>query len=396
MEEYCEMLGSQSMNKPIRIAVDARCLNRPHLRGIGKVLTKIIEYSASHFHWLLMCDRPDLRFHMPKHPRIDHICAAQRGFRFNAWEQFRLPSLLKKSKPDILLCPANSAPLIQTVPTIVILHDTIPWAADVPSEPQRGKTRSLFDHWAFKKCEAITTISKSSADDILKRWPNVNDKLEIIPNGIDRPYLEESHTSLSADLKQRGIRQPFFIYCGGSIPRKRADWAMEAFEAADLRNTQLVLCGVQESELPPLRHNKPASTQIITPGFIPEKEMPCLFQNSLGVLYPTLYEGFGLPAIEAQASGVACLMSPVSSLRELVGPGTINLPTHNKKAWTDAIASLYRQNGLPPADARASRNWSERYSWKEPAKQYSRLFHRIAGKSLPMAEASGIPVAKSD
>ncbi|MDE0940372.1 MAG: glycosyltransferase, partial [Pirellulales bacterium] len=189
--------------------------------------------------------------------------------------------------------------------------------------------------------------------------------------------LNESHTALSPDLLQRGIREPYFVYCGGVITRKRAAWAIQTFEQAASGDAQLVLCGIEKAELGKLQYKNLPTKKLIIPGFIPEEEMPCLFQRSLGVLYPTLYEGFGLPAIESQASGVACLMSPVSSLKELIGPGAISLPTMNKQAWIQAVNQLYRNNGLPPSDAQAARSWTERYCWKGSVNQYEELFYEI-------------------
>ncbi len=361
----------------MRIAVDARSLNRPHLRGIGKVLTKIIEYSTSEFQWLLIGDRPDLDFHTPEHPNLEYICVDQLGFRLNTWEQYRLPKIVKENKPDLVLCPGNSAPLVQSAPVVGIIHDTVPWQRNIKQEPSRGKVRTFLDKRSFQKCKAIATISKSSANAITQRWPSLADKLTIIPNGVDANYFAEQHSVLSQDLTDRGIEEPFFIYYGGNIPRKRPQWAIDAFEAASLDQAKLVLCGINESELESFELPADLREKLITPGYIPESEMPCLLQRATAVLYPTLYEGFGLPAIESQASGTACLLSPVSSLAELIGPGTITLPTKDKEKWTDAIKRIHHEGGLNQDVATAARKWAEEYTWVDCASKYHQVFRDI-------------------
>jgi alpha-1,3-rhamnosyl/mannosyltransferase len=124
-----------------------------------------------------------------------------------------------------------------------------------------------------------------------------------------------------------------------------------------------VLCGLVEpnaphwkEQLPP--HLRPRLTCL---GFVPEELLPGLYANAAAVLYPTLYEGFGLPALEAQAVGTPVLMTDGGSLRELAGPGAVVLPAEDMSAWVSAARTVLDQ-GKPTAAA--ARAWASGFSWK--------------------------------
>jgi alpha-1,3-rhamnosyl/mannosyltransferase len=113
--------------RKLRVAVDARELNRPHLRGMGKYLLELIRHSkvAQSIEWQLFSDRPDLPFHQPREAGVSVRITDVPGYRIHAWEQCYLP--IMAAGADILHCPFSRAPWLQLRPTVVTIHDTIPW-----------------------------------------------------------------------------------------------------------------------------------------------------------------------------------------------------------------------------------------------------------------------------
>jgi glycosyltransferase involved in cell wall biosynthesis len=371
-----------SRGSTIRIGVDARCLNVTHLRGMGNYLGGVIGALAgdSTLAWQFFSNRPDLPFHDPLHGQAPLHALDCPGHRFQLWEQAALPLEARLRGIEILHCPQNSAPLWQPVPTVITLHDTMIWDRD--EAMGAGPYRDTVLPRAFARAAAIITISEQSKRDILRRWPNLAAKLHVIPHGVEPAFLTVAPGPLGPDLRALGVAEPYLLYCGGLMARKRLDWALEIFAALDHPALRLVVCGVPHERHEACRAalDPALRDRVCFAPFIAAEAMPRLYQNAAAVLYPTLYEGFGFPALEAQATGTPVLMSPLGSLAELAGPGAVMLDADDREAWIaaarDAVAA--RSAGASP-NARA-RDWARRFTWEASAAAHHAVYRRAAGR----------------
>ncbi|MDA1015733.1 MAG: glycosyltransferase family 1 protein [Planctomycetota bacterium] len=374
--------------REMRVGLDAGCLNREHIRGMGKyVASMMAQFPASQpIHWDLFGQRPDLPMH---HPPMDNVSVhrfTMRGSRFNTWLQIGLPRAARKQNVDILHCTSTDAPWWQPIPTVVTIHDIIPWLRS--NDPHDQMAGSVYQNQllprVFRKCAAIITISENSRSDIVSMWPELIDKLHVITHGIDQHYLDYTPTH-SDQLSRLGIIQPYFLYLGGDAPRKRLEWALQVFEATTGINphAQLVVCGLPESNRKQfLERLAPAIRgRVMLLPFVPEEAMPELYASAAAVLYPTLYEGFGLPALEAQAVGTPILFSDVGSLGELIGPGSIVLPVEDFEAWKTAAGRCLEQRGEHPEPIDEARQWARQFSWARSAERHSDVYQLAIGQS---------------
>src|SRR5918993_4031920 len=117
-----------------RVAVDARCLNVEHLRGMGKALYELVRRTADSgaIQWHLLADRPDRPMHVPAEDNCVASVFETKGYRVHSWEQWSLPRRASQLGVDLLHCPALSMPWWQPVPTVVTVHDAIPWQNNDP------------------------------------------------------------------------------------------------------------------------------------------------------------------------------------------------------------------------------------------------------------------------
>lgn len=373
------------------MAVDARCLNVPHLRGMGKALLEVVCGMQSHspHRWELYADRPDLPFHAPPAEGVRAEVVPQRGYRFHAWEQYWLPRRVRRSRPDLLHCPATRAPWWQPVPTVVTVHDAIPWAGDDPDWPP-GWYRERLLPAAYRKAAALITDSECSRRDLLRRWPDLAEKIRVIPLGIGERYLRAWVARPGSALEALGVRPPYLLYLGGSIARKRLDWAVRVVERLDDPAVRLVICGVEEAAWDAVRASvSPAMRRprLCFLSFVPEDDMPALYQNAAAVLYPSLYEGFGLPVLEAQAVGTPVLFSALGSLAELQGPGSVVLPAEDLTAWVSACGRLLQQRGANPRPDERAREWAGSYSWDQVAAQVLAVYREVLDGRVRPTEA---------
>jgi len=369
----------------LTVGIDARCLTVDHLRGMGNYLCGMIGALAGdrEIAWQFFSDRPDLPFHSPL--PAQHLAPLSAidcpGFRFHSWEQAVLPLEARRRRIDVLHCAGNAAPLWQPVPVVVTIHDTMIWDRD--ESVAAGFYRDTLLPWAYARAAAIVTISAQSQRDILKRWPDLAAKLHVIPHGVDPGFLAAQPAPLDDALQAAGIRAPYLLYCGGTMPRKRLAWAIEIFAALNDPALQLVALGVPESGHAGLRAALAPElhARICFAPFLSQALMPRLYQNAAALLYPTLYEGFGFPALEAQAVGTPVLMSALGSLAELTGPGAVVLEPDDRAGWIAAARSAIeaRRSGGAPDDA--ARRWAKRFTWEASAAAHRAVYRRAAGRS---------------
>jgi glycosyltransferase involved in cell wall biosynthesis len=217
---------------------------------------------------------------------------------------------------------------------------------------------------AFRRCAAVVTPSNQSRTDILRRWPDLSEKLFVVPHGIDQRFLEITPAELTPDLVALGVREPYLLYCGGEMARKRLGWTIGVFETIADPEPQLVICSLAEERHPDFaaRLRPETRKRVRLLPYIPTASMARLLQNAAALLYPTLYEGFGFPALEAQAVGTPVLFSPVSALRELAGPGAKLLDPDDRRSWIelcDTLLAQYHEGRMPDMNAR---RWARRFS----------------------------------
>jgi glycosyltransferase involved in cell wall biosynthesis len=358
-------------DRPLRVAVDARCLNTAHLRGMGKSLYELIARTSASgaIEWHLFADRPDRPIHVPN-PSCHASVFETRGYRFAAWEQFSLPRAASKARADLLHAPATTAPRWQPVPTVITIHDTIPWQSDNDAAWPPGLYRDRVLPAAYHRAAAILTVSNTSRRDILAKWPALQQKLHVVSPGVDERYLEAVPDGQPIVIGDRILEEPYLLYIGGADPRKRLTWALQAWWTGAAARASMVVCGLEAGAHAAVRSSVPRHVQerLIIAPFISESDMPRLYMRASAVLYPSLYEGFGMPVVEAQAVGTRVLFSDVGSLTELKGPGAIVLPVDDLAAWVRTIELTLDSRTVPGPD-RVARAWASQYSWDSYTKR---------------------------
>ncbi len=363
---------------PIRVAVDGRSINTDYLRGAGRYLQELLgNIPETEVRWSVYGDRPDLPLQSPLAKELSTTVFELPGYRFRSWEQFALPTRVWRAGTDVLLCPTTTLPWWQPVPTVVTLHDVIPWLENDNSwEPKWYRNLMAV---AYRKCAAIITPSECAARDIRGLWPEISSKIHVIPHGISPIYTQISTTdsprlSLTAPLKP-----PYLLYLGGIMPRKRFSWALEMLQGMQTHDVMLAVCGFGASLHSEMLERVPDQLrkQVVFLPFVSENEMPKLYAHAAAVIYPTLYEGFGFPAVEAQAVGVPILMSAVGSLAELQGPGAVVLPPDDLSAWVDAtkMCVAHWRTGNRTNDK--ARHWARRFTWENSAQRHLDVFRSV-------------------
>jgi len=367
----------------LKVGLVARCLNTEHLRGMGKYVYELLRHSRQQpeMSWHLLGDNARYPMKAPDGARIVADVFPFRGDRFEAWEQIGVPLRTRKLDLDLVHATEGSMPWWQPKPTVITVHDTLSWE-------ERDDSAGAGFYWdtlmpaALRKSAAVITISECSRKDILARWPWLEPKLTVIPHGIDEEFFQREDTALPPALLQRLGSSPYAVYLGGPMERKRASWAVDVLAASGRQDLKLVMCGFgaaarksAEAALDPA-----LSGRVIFAEFLADAELRALYRGARAVLYPTLYEGFGFPAVEAQAAGTPVIFSALGSLAELIGPLAMVVPPHDLQAWAAALDEACAGGSGLQARTVAAAQWVQRFKWSQSFDKHLAVYRTVAGQ----------------
>lgn len=296
------------------------------------------------------------------------------GVTYAGWEQFSLPSALKKIRPAFVHCTANTAPLKCPVPLMLTLHDIIYMEGTNFQGSSYQNFGNLYRRYVvpkvLKKAKTIITVSFYEKNIILEKCKEAKDKVQVIYNAVDRRFNNLYPVDdIELFRKQYHLPKNFILLLGNTAPKKNTVGAIKAYE---------YYCNITRDPLPLVVADYKAAgndnKRIIYPGYIPYEKMPLLYNCASLFLYPSLRESFGLPVLEAMASGIPVITSNTSAMPEIAGSAAELVDPHNYAEIGEAIEKLlsgssllnaYKQKGL----ARASQ-----FSWENSAKELLKLY----------------------
>jgi glycosyltransferase involved in cell wall biosynthesis len=386
----------------MRIALDARTLFAAQRRGTGRNLTdayRIIPQLRPAWEFVLYHQAPPARDPLPptdnvKRRRMDII-----GDRWHAWQEVALPVRAWRDRATLLHCPANEGPNRCMVPLVVTIHDLVP--LKVPGEllPDETARFAAKVEAAAHRAAAIICVSEATRRDLLERHPSCADRVHVVPWAADtlctsgRAHAKPEHDAGRCDeavLKEvralYGLAgRRWLISFSGDSPRKNARRLIDAFAAVrqDVRgDTLLVLVGCEpaafRTELLARALSRRVSDACRIIGFVPESHVPVLLKHASGLVFASLYEGFGLPILDAFASQTPVLTSDVSSMPEIAGDAAVYCKPDDTASITAGMTRLLDDG---PSISRLIDRGRERlraYSWERTAELMCNVYEAAA------------------
>lgn len=283
-------------------------------------------------------------------PRVDTVWPAPPGMLGDhLWEQAVLPA---KARDQVVLSLANTAP-VAARRGVVLVHDLAPIAG-----PQwfanRMRVYARLVLAAARRAEAVLTVSAQVADEL--RAHGVTAPLTVVHNAVDDDVRPVSAAAVEETLSRLSLRPPYVLFVGWADPRKDVATAVAAHRLA-ARHTphRLVLTGHAHRNF--ARVVVPDLDTVVRPGFVADADLRALLTGAAALLYPSRYEGFGTPPLEAWACGTPALVSDIPVLRESTEGRAVYIPPGDVPAWADAIAASVR--GEVSAPAPSTRTWRD-------------------------------------
>jgi glycosyltransferase involved in cell wall biosynthesis len=265
------------------------------------------------------------------------------------------------------------------------LHDLTCW---VMPEMHRATTVAADKRFAQRialRANGVIAISESTRRDAVEHLRLAPEKIEVIYPGVSEAFFNTRPEGVDAVKRKYGLAKPYLLFVSTIEPRKNADGLLDAYEGIgdELRaEFELVLVGsigwAAPATIARLR-SPPSSVRYL--GYVPEEDLPSLTAGAAVCVYPSFYEGFGLPVAQALAAGVPVLTSHISSLPEVAGEAAVYVDPRSRSSIRGGIRKLLLSASLREKLAVAARRRGPRFRWEETARQSWRFFERVCGES---------------
>ncbi len=286
-----------------------------------------------------------------------------------------VPFILHQKKVNVVIEPAHFGPfnLIRRIKRITIIHDLTPIIFPELHRWHSQLLQKIFLKGILNKTDTIITNSENTSKDLCKVYPANCNKVKRIYPGISSLYEPDSNT---AALNKYKITNPYFLFVGTIEPRKNLIVLLEAFQKFKEENNstvQLVIAGGNgwKSETFFEALNKhPFREHILLTGFVLNEELPSLYTHAIAVIYPSLYEGFGLPVAEAMCCGTPVIASNNSSIPEAGGDGAIYFDSANVNELATQMLKIFTDPELRKNLSQKAKTHAAKFSWDKFANQF--------------------------
>jgi glycosyltransferase involved in cell wall biosynthesis len=367
------------------IGIDGR-LYRGNHTGIGVYTRHLVDHLARldpEGNYVLFTDRPQPP---PDGPfRVVSLPLRKRAL----WTQLLLPGSLAAHGIRLFHAVANhDAPVVRPCPVVVTVHDLIPLIHPETVSRRHRSLFSLFIGRAVRGAAAVIADSEFVRASILDRFAIPPERVRVVPLACDAAFhrLEEPAETERIAASYR-LRRPYVLYVGAFEPRKNVGDLVGAFaraaERPEFADWQLVLAGGGgwgREEVLAAVAAAGLGDRIRVIGLVPPEDLPSLYRGASLFVYPSRYEGFGLPVLEAMAAGVPVLVSAPSALTELTGPAGATFRLDLAGDLEARLARLLADGGERDRLAAAGRERAAAFSWERCARETLAIYREVLGR----------------
>lgn len=370
------ILRSQIM----RIGVNTRLLLKGKLEGIGwftyQTLERIVKAHPEH-EFFFFFDRdydPSFIFGPNVTPVVVHP-QARHPILFYLWFEWSLPAALRKHKIDLFLSPDSYMSLSTKVPTCLVVHDL---AFEHYPEHYVTSHRKYWRHYSplfAKKATRIATVSTYSKEDISTRYGIDPGHIDVVYNGAHDEYRPLSHDEREAVKKEYADGCEYFVFAGAIHPRKNVLNLLKAFVAFKKHqrsNMKLVIAGRpawKYDEVEEMRNSMPYKDDVKWVGYMNVDKLSRLIGGAYALVYPSLFEGFGIPILEAYQCGVPAVVSNTSSMPEVAGDGALLVDPKDVADIADKMHIIYKDEALRARLIENALQQAKKFDWDGSARR---------------------------
>jgi glycosyltransferase involved in cell wall biosynthesis len=281
------------------------------------------------------------------------------------WEQTALPLAARHLRLDAMLNPGFTAPLLASCPQVTVFHDM-----QHKRHPEYFRWFDLpfwrfFLYWSARRSKRLIAVSEATAADLLRFYPRTpKGKIRVVPHGVDEEF---------ARVRERRRPEKFLLAASTLHPHKNLDGLLRAFAIFRRGHPEfrLIVCGMHgffTGPLHELREQLGLREAVEFPGWIARERVYDLFARAWAFVYPSRFEGFGLPILEALAAGIPMACSDIEPLSGLAGDAAVKFDPDDVEAMARAMERIAMDEGVRARLAEDGPKQAAKYSWEAAAR----------------------------
>ncbi len=376
---------------PLHIVIDAR---RVRDFGIGTYIRSLVHALGridSENRYTLVSGPNEART-LAGLPQNFAVAAYQRSDK-SLLDHIAFPWFLRSLAPDIVHIPLNRVPLLMTRPYVVTIHDMASLFFGQEASSLRLWLRRFRFRRGLARASRVIAVSEATRRDVEVHMGVPPDRIRRVYNAPD-PGFQARDSGCQTGEQQRimeryQVHYPFLLYAGNIRRHKNIPRLVEAFAVVReqlaahpvYRDLRLVIIGDTISQYPQVRQSviKSRVEHVVRfLGFVPFETLRCFYEMAAAFVFPSRYEGFGLPPLEAMACGTPVVASNVSSLPEVVDEAAVLVNPENVFDIARGISSVLLNEGLRTEMIRRGREQAARFSWERTARQVLDIYREAA------------------
>lgn len=296
------------------------------------------------------------------------------------WEHTVFPLLLWRDRVSLLHATMNVAPWWSPCPVVVTITDLAFLRYPQVHPIGRRLYLSLLTRWTARRARAVIAISAYTAREVQRLLHVPAERIRVIYLGVDGDFRPLPGDQVEEFRRRLGLPEHYLFYLGNLEPRKNLLRLVQAYAQMRDSGVALVLAGPRGWGYADLFASVEAlglAGQVLFPGFVPREELPLWYNGAEALVYPSIYEGFGLPPLEAMACGTPVVVSRASSLPEVVGEAGLQVAPEDVAGLAEALRRLLGDRALRQELRERGLQQARRFSWERMVRETVEVYRRL-------------------
>jgi glycosyltransferase involved in cell wall biosynthesis len=364
----------------LHVGINARALEKPNPSGVSRYTDSLVKALAG-------LDR-DLTLHLfgvrslpPALADADAVrnagvpAPAHSGGRAHLWEQLQLPRRLGGRDLDVFHTPAGQPPVLASLPLVTTIHDISPISHPEWFSTGYAALYRVLTPVAVRRSTRLVGVSEFTRDELVEAYPRAAGKAVAIPNGVRALSESDAPPETGGDLDAGA----FLLFVGSTNPRKNVATLLEAYRLYRQRTAEplpLTLAGPDRDVF--ASADAPQVEGVRPLGFVSEEALAWLYRNAAAFVFPTLYEGFGMPILEAMGAGTPVVTSDRGAMAEVAGDAAALVDPQRPAEMADAIERVVGDEAYRERLVEAGRERAATFTWERTARETADVYREAA------------------